>query len=488
MRYKKIIRIFLILLTSMTLISCKDKTSDKGEKLSNTYVINKVYVDGEISTSYYSAYKIEFNEDYTCNVTIYGPAGLEQRKSTYYFDGSFITEKYKNKEYTYILSNDILIYEEKDMGVKIEFKIYEKEEDKKDQAVDFNDILFGDSIDETKIFNYCPAILVEDDVMHIWYCTNKVSGVIMDHIGYRTGTKTSDGKWKFSEQQIVLEPTSGTWDGRHTCDPAVIKGEFKMQGETYYYLMSYLGCVTEDYSKNETGIAVSKTPAGPWIKVDSINPIVPYTDPIIFGSEDKIGNARNSDTSWGTGMPALISIDGKGEVLLFFQTSSRGTGIQRWDLSDLDNPKVKYDVTRNNNGILNSQNLKCNVGITDYAYDPVAKRFYVFGVTNEQNPANITETLVNSHCVLAYIDNVESTEDLSDILVSNKYTWTCVGYVGPNETGWDRNHNPGIVRDPYGYIMDSNNIMVVVATGRRDYPNQNIYTYRLHGYIFNLSE
>ena len=44
-------------------------------------------------------------------------------------------------------------------------------------------------------------------------------------------------------------------------------------------------------------------------------------------------------------MPALISIDGKGEVLLFFQTSSRGTGIQRWDLSDLDNPQVKFDVT-----------------------------------------------------------------------------------------------------------------------------------------------
>ena len=28
---------------------------------------------------------------------------------------------------------------------------------------------------------------------------------------------------------------------------------------------------------------------------------------------------------------------------------------------------------------------------------------------------------------------------------------------------------------------------VVVATGRRDYPNQNIYTYRLHGYTFHLN-
>lgn len=483
MRFKKILLAIVAVILAITMTSCKkEKKPNKGEKLTGIYVIDKVYVDNELSTTYYNTYRIEFKDDYTCNVTIYGLSGLEQRESTYHFENGFITEKYKNKTYTYVLNNDILTYEDTASGIKVVFKKYIDKTDDGDGSVDFDSVLFGDSIDETKIFNYCPAILVEDDVMHIWYCTNKTSGVIMDHIGYRTGTKTADGKWKFSEQQIVLEPTPGTWDGRHTCDPAVIKGEFKMDGETYYYLMSYLGCVTEDYSKNETGIAVSKTPAGPWVKVDKLNPIVPYTDPKILGD----GSARNSDTSWGTGMPALISVDGKGEVLLFFQTSSRGTGIQRWDLSDLDNPKVKFDVARNNNGILNSQGIKCNVGITDYAYDPAAKRFYVFGVTNEKNPPNITETLVNSHCVLAYIDNVSSTEELCEILESNKYSWTCVGYVGPDQTGWDRNHNPGIVRDPYGYLNDSKNIMVVVATGRRDYPNQNIYTYRLHGYTFHL--
>lgn len=482
MRFKKIIFILLIIFTVVLLPSCK-KDENKGEKLTGKYELETVYVDGEISTSYYITYQIEFKDDYTCEVKIYGLGGLETRNSTYYYDGDFITETYNDTTYTYMFSNGKLIHEDTPNGIKVIFKEYQEELPDTEKEVDFDSILFGESIDETKIFNYCPAILVEDDVMHIWYCTNKTSGVIMDHIGYRTGTKTENGKWKFSEQQIVLAPTPGTWDGRHTCDPAVIKGEFKMQGETYNYLMSYLGCVTEDYSKNETGIAVSKTPAGPWIKVDSLNPIVPWGDPKIFGDNTD----RNSFTSWGTGMPALISIDGKGEVLLFFQTSSRGTGIQRWDLSDLDNPQVKFDVARNNNGIVNSQGLKCNVGITDYAYDQDAKRFYVFGVTNEKNPPNITETLVNSHCVLAYIENVESTEQLCEILQSNNYTWKCEGYVGPENTGWDRNHNPGIVRDPYGYIMDSSIIQVVVATGRRDYPNQNIYTYRLHGHTFNIN-
>lgn len=481
MRFKKILLLLVVLLTALLLPGCKEE--NKGQVFVGKYILDKVYIDGEVSTNYYMTYEVEFKNDYTCNVKIYGLAGLEVRESTYYYDGNFITETYKDKTYSYMMSNGVLVHEDAANGIKVVFKEFVEGSTDDDKSVDFDSVLFGKPIDETKIFNYCPAILVEDGVMHIWYCTNKTSGVIMDHIGYRTGTQTADGKWLFSEQEIVLAPTPGTWDGRHTCDPAVIKGEFKMQGETYYYLMSYLGCVTEDYSKNETGIAVSKTPAGPWIKVDSLNPIVPYGDPKIFGD----GTDRNSYTSWGTGMPALLSIDGKGEVLLFFQTSSRGTGIQRWDFSDLDNPKVKFDVARNNNGIVNSQSLKCSVGITDYAYDPVAKRFYVFGVTNEKNPPNITETLVNSHCVLAYIDNVESTEQLCDLLVSNNYSWTCVGYVGPEQTGWDRNHNPGIVRDPYGYISDSSTIQVVVATGRRDYPNQNIYTYRLHGYTFHLN-
>ena len=484
MKFKKLILIVVMLLSVFLLPGCETTGgTDKGQVVTGKYELDKVYVDGEISTTYYITYVIEFKNNYTCSVQIYGLAGLEERESTYYYDGNFITETYNKKTYTYYFSNDKLVYEDSVNGIKVEFKDYVEKNDNGNQPVDFDSVLFGESIDDTKIFNYCPAILVEDDVMHIWYCTNKTSGVIMDHIGYRTGVQQEDGKWLFSEQEIVLAPTPGTWDGRHTCDPAVIKGEFKMQGETYYYLMSYLGCVTEDYSKNETGIAVAKTPAGPWIKVDHLNPIVPWGDPKIFGD----GSDRNGYTSWGTGMPALLSVDGKGEVLLFFQTASRGTGIQFWDLSDLDNPQVKWDATRNNNGILNSVGTRCSVGITDYAYDPVAKRFYVFGTTNEKNPPNITETLVSSHCVLAYIDNVESTQALCEILQANTYTWTCVGYVGPDKTGWDRNHNPGIVRDPYGYIMDSTTIPVVVATGRRDYPNQNIYTYRLHGYTFHLN-
>ena len=324
--------------------------------------------------------------------------------------------------------------------------------------------------------------------MHIWYCTNKDSGIIMDHIGYRTGVLQEDGKWLFSDEKIVLAPTEGTWDGRHTCDPAVIKGEFRMGGQTYNSLMAYLGCTTEDYQKNETGLAVAKDVGGPWVKVDSVNPIVPwYDDGDMATEQGKYENWQGtSRIYWGTGMPSLVSVDGKGEVLLFYSSTLRGTGVRRLDLSDIDHPVTKFTTSLSHNGIVNSRGLKCNVGIADFAFDPVAKRLYVTGVTNDKLPEDVTKTLVNSHSLLAYVDGLGDMEAVCAALQGGSYKWNVVGYVGPSDTGWNRNHNPGMVRSALGYVPSSNKIGVVVSTGNNDWPNENIFTYRLFGHWFEI--
>lgn len=140
------------------------------------------------------------------------------------------------------------------------------------------------------------------------------------------------------------------------------------------------------------------------------------------------------------------------------------------------------------NGIVNSQGRKCNIGIPDFAYDPAAKRFYVCGVTGEKNPADVTKTLVSSHSFVAYIDGVENTEQLAQLMKSGGYTWKMAGYVGPDVTGSARNHNPGIVRNAYGELPDSKKMGVVVSTGRNDGANENIFTYRLHGAYVKLPE
>ncbi len=487
---KKIFCLIIALLTAFSLFACGG-----GEEKEPIFIEVNYNIESAVSSSgldvtgEYLVYRLELKKDGTMVAVINYLGSVTRRVGTYDFDGKTLTEKYNGKKFTYTKTPQGFTTNVDNLGetVVITLKEEEKKTEVETNAVDFNSVLFGDSIDDTKKFNYCPAILTETDkdgneVMHIWYCTNKVSGYIMDHIGYRKGVKQADGKWVFGEETIVLEPTEGTWDGRHTCDPAVIKGEFKLKGETYNYMMAYLGCVTEDYSKNETGIAVAKNVEGPWVKVDSLNPIVPWSDPKILGD----GSARNEENQWGTGMPALISVDNKGEVLLFFQTTARGIAVQRWDFSNLDNPSVKFDVAISKNGSLNSNGTTGGFHIADFAFDPVKGRLYVFAGTSEKNPPDITLTRVNSHCVLAYLDGLENMEAVSAKLESMSYKWNVVGHVGPDQTGWERNHNCAIVRDGSGFVTNSSKLGVVVATGRIDYPTENIFTYRLHGWTFDV--
>lgn len=71
--------------------------------------------------------------------------------------------------------------------------------------------------------------------------------------------------------------------------------------------MAYLGCVTSDNTSNEVGLAVSKTPAGPWIKLGS-NPFCDY---------ELNGNAG---FQWGYGQPSLVSVDKKDKYYYSIQS------------------------------------------------------------------------------------------------------------------------------------------------------------------------
>ena len=253
--------------------------------------------------------------------------------------------------------------------------------------------------------------------------------------------------------------------------------------------MAYLGCTSEDYQKNETGIAVSNSPSGPWVKIDEVNPIVPWYDNGDMETEEAKYQSYKGTNSiyWGTGMPALLSVDGKGEVILFNQSTLNGTTIRRIDLSDIENPVIKWTNRISSNGIVNSVSGTCRIGIPDFAYDESNGRLYVVGVTNEKNPPDVTLTRVNSHSMVAYIDGLSSMEEVSEMLRHGTYTWKMVGYIGPNETGFERNHNPGMVRDEYGYIVNPNKISVIVSTGHNSWSMENIFTYRLYGWSFDIN-
>lgn len=498
MKTTKFLAIILtFVLFSSAFVACGGTTGGGtvGDKVTmeGVYSLYSAKLGTEDVTDDFSMYLLTFEGD-SLTVVINYLNLPERRESSYTATKTTVTETYKGQKYTYTIDGDTLKTRYKDLDTYIDV-VLKKETDSSltDKTVDFESVLFGESINDVKKFNYCPAILTEvndegETVMHIWYCTNKDSGIIMDHIGYRTGVLQENGKWLFSDEQIVLAPTPGTWDSRHTCDPTVIKGEFKLNGETYNYLMSYLGCTTEDYQKNETGLAVAKNVGGPWVKVDNLNPIVPWYDDGVESEEQAKYESYlgTNKIYWGTGMPSLISVDGKGDVLLFYQSTKRGTGVRRLDLSDLNNPQEIFVSSVNFNGAVNSQGVKCSPGIADFAYDKTAKRLYVTATTNEKRPPDVTKTLVSSHSALYYVD-VEDMNAVCELMKNGGgYKWNTVGFVGPDETGWNRNHNPALVKTDGGYIPDSTKIGVVVSTGNNDWANENIFTYRLFGHWFNI--
>ena len=177
-----------------------------------------------------------------------------------------------------------------------------------ENEVEDNNRLFDHGVEgETQIYNYAPTVFEEDGVRHIYYCSNKYEGNVTDYVAYRKGTLVK-GKWVYSELSFVLEPTQDTWDARHVCDPSVIKGDFNYDGDDYNYLMAYLGCVTSNNQENMVGLAVSKSPEGPWIKTEKVNPIAKYERDM---SIDDI-------FQWGYGQPSLINSDKKSEVLLYY--------------------------------------------------------------------------------------------------------------------------------------------------------------------------
>lgn len=461
------------------LMACSDAVDYKTYE--GRYVLDYATLDGIDVTDEYQAYRVDLKENQTMTVFISYLGIISNRQSNYVIEYPNLLETYNNQTYTYRFEQDnqtLVFSSNENDEVLLVYLNKETKPDEEVTGIDFEGILFGEDLTLTKKFNYAPAIITEIDdlgneVMHIWYCTNKYSAIIMDHIAYRKGVKNEQGKWVFSEETIVLEPTPGTWDSRHVCDPAVIKGAFNYNNQTYQYLMAYLGCTTEDYSNNETGIAVSNSPTGPWIKMNHLNPIVPW-------------NRDNPNGTWGTGMPALISVDEMGEALLFYSNVAVGIGVEHWNFSNLNDPELFYVSSINPSGAKNPNGSALGLAIADFVYDEISGRLYVVSATNTKNPADVTVTRVNSHAILAYVDGLATINDLVNALEDRSYLWNVVGYIGPEETGFERNHNLGIVSDIYGRIQDDQQIMIVVSTGHNSWSNENIFTYRLLGYIYHI--
>ena len=332
-------------------------------------------------------------------------------------------------------------------------------------------MLFDDPIENA--FNYCPSVLQTDEnTRYVYYCANVLPGVIQDHIICRKGTRDGNGKWNWSEKKVVLAPTPGAYDGLHCCDPSVIQGSFRYQGTQYTYLMAYTG--NTDQINNKVGLAVSNDLMDGWVKVEGA-----------FRTYE--GDPRH----WGVGQPSLVSVDRQGKVMLFYSVGSTATytQVECLDLSDLDNPVTLSSVQLTQRGLVD---LNGNAGDVmsngDFAYDPVKHRYYAVSDCHP-NPTDSDPTFVGSHFRVTYL-NERPEEEPGSLFETQEASagksWSTLITVGPNETGFPRNSNCGIVTDPYGWMLEANRMEVFYSISKTGI--NYTWSYRIYPYLIAIQE
>lgn len=470
------------------LAGCEETPSNPTDKTvaDGWYVLESKTVDGADITAEY-VYNCISLKDGAATLYEVDFSGKTERDATYTVEGDTVNILVGVKTYDYLYDGQTrtMRYEGKVNKQEV-VMVYRYDEGfapgQATGGASFFEELFGESLEEN-FYNYCPTVMREgNDTLHVWYCSNRDSGVVTDYVAYRKGTLNANGGWDFSEKQLVLSPTPNSWDYVHTCDPSVVKGAFRMGGENYSYLMAYLGCATTSNSANEVGIAVAKSPEGPWVKVDSLNPIA-----------DFIHSEEYNASSWGYGQPCVISSDNAGKVLLFYSkgvTSGTHTYVEEWDLSDLDDARKLREARLWDAGVTNASGGSDVINNADFAFDPYLNRLYCIK-EDFPYPTDGGVNWITGSNTLMYLDLGESGFDT----LFCDYRWNVCGKLTREITGKFRNHNCGIVTDEYGRITNPFRIPVLftVSDAATDYPDWGmggqwpaLHTYRLYGYVFDV--
>ena len=376
-----------------------------------------------------------------------------------------------------------------------------------------------------RIYNYAPSIFEEDEhTRHAYYCSNKYTvgndpqkgsinadgnAQITDYIAYRKGVKLEDGNWYWSEKSYVLAPLKGSeTEGKHICDPNVIKGEFTYNGETYPYLMAYLAEGFTEYVNefNNISLAVAKAPEGPWKRCGEINPLKKYTSedyPEEWGDRKKYPY-KTGVYHWGWGQASMISADKKGKVMMAYSSirpyaadgvnwqQAYMTTIDRYDFSDLNNIKKEYELTKMPiSGIMRGGYQIPEVTNGDFAYEPTKNRIYMItdGKYNDS-------TGKAAGAPLSWIDN--GGNEPGDVFknIANGVAapeWTNVtSILGSDRVNNIAAHNTAIIRDAYGWLKTPKKIEVAITgacvagniykvhpESTKNDPNASLWTFRI---------
>lgn len=305
-------------------------------------------------------------------------------------------------------------------------------------------------------YNYGPTI-IRDSVLgriDVWWCALDVP---------TTGRTPTDTIWhqKFDlsfmavgSTEKVLVPSAPSdpypWDSSFTCDPSVVKGQFKIPGDAtnYTYAMYYGGTDEVDCADcpnsghTRIGVAFSTTPDGANWKKYPGNPII---SPQVWPPQ--------GPNNYGVGQPGTYNADGIGGVqMLYTDTTASFVGRVFWTGST-DGIHFNKPTVVSEKGVTGVNGQMVN---PDYAFDPVGRNWYA---------------LFSALDIRACASEVYQfgIYRMPETAFPNG-TWERLGFINTARTGIEANHNPGIVRDPFGNTTLLPNIDVLYSAGKQANP------------------
>ena len=119
-------------------------------------------------------------------------------------------------------------------------------------------------------------------------------------------------------------------------------------------------------------------------------------------------------------------------------------------------------------GLKNLNGNQDHMNNADFGYDPVTGRYYAVSDCHP-NPSDVPD-FISSHFRVTYFDYTDSF---------TTFTWKTISTIGPDRTGFARNHNTGILRDEYGHITEDylSVFYTVSITG-----DDSLWSYRIYDY------
>ncbi|WP_440763177.1 hypothetical protein [Methylobacterium sp. 22177] len=297
-------------------------------------------------------------------------------------------------------------------------------------------------------YNYAPSVITENGTTDIWWCGQGKTDVIF-HRSYTPQTG-------FSPARIVFQPTPGSWNRQYVCDPSVIRGRFvnPADGQSYAYAMYYSGADNLPGHNNQTGLAFSNDKVT-W--VDYPEPVIKPINPVV------------AQGNYGTGQPATFS-DGRSGVFVFTTDLTGPQGVRGF--GDLYVRHTADGVhfgapARVPNVATDGSTINPN---SDFAYDPKAGEVYV--ITGL--PGRVCQQVA---CKDPGRNPDRETYQmglfkmpLKAVLSGAPATWTPLGYLNSDVTGFYLNHSPGFQRDGAGSLTPFLPDVTVFFSGGDPYP------------------